>query len=68
MEELEGVREELARVLAAKERRRVELGRLPFPEKVEMVIRLQEMAAPILRARGKMVQPWRINPRDSQNG
>ena len=67
MEKLDGVTEELARVLAAKERRRVELARLPFPEKVAMVIRLQEMAAPILRARGKMVQPWRINARDSLN-
>ena len=34
------------------------LARLPFPEKVQAVIRLQEMAAPILRARGKMVQAW----------
>ena len=67
MEKLDGVRKELARILAAKEGRRVELGQLPFPEKVEIVIRLQEMAAPILRARGKMVQPWRITAGDSLN-
>jgi hypothetical protein len=58
MEKLDGVTAEIARIFAAKEERRKALARLPFPEKVQAVIRLQEMAAPILRARGKMVQPW----------
>jgi hypothetical protein len=58
MENLDGMTPELARVFAAKEERRKALARLPFPEKVEAVIRLQEMAAPILRARGKDVRPW----------
>ena len=58
MEKLDGVTDELTRVLAAKEQRRKALARLPFPEKVQAVIRLQEMVAPILRARGKMVQAW----------
>jgi hypothetical protein len=58
MESLDGMTDELTRVFAAKEQRRKALARLSFPEKVQAVIKLQEMAAPILRARGKMVQPW----------
>ncbi len=59
MESVDGITNEPARILAAKEERRQALARLPFPEKVQAVIKLQEMAAPILRARGKMVQPWK---------
>ena len=55
MEALDGVSPEIARIFAAKEQRRQALARLPFPEKVRAVIQLQEMAATILRARGKMV-------------
>ncbi len=51
----------LAELLAAKEKRRHELAALPFPQKVAAVVKLQEMAAPILRARGKLVQPWRLD-------
>lgn len=58
METMGGVKEEVARIFAAKEKRRLELARLPFPEKVRAVIQLQEMAATILRARGKIVKPW----------
>ena len=58
METLGRRTEELTELLAAKEQRRQTLARLPFPEKVQAVMRLQEMAAPILRARGKMVKPW----------
>jgi hypothetical protein len=46
---------EIARIFAAKKQRRQALARLPFPEKVRAVIQLQEIAATILRARGKMV-------------
>ena len=49
---------ELARIIAAKEKRRRELAALPFPEKVRLVVRLQQMAAPILRARGRNVRVW----------
>ncbi len=59
MEELGGMTVELRRVLAAKEARRKELSRLSYPEKVRAVIKLQEMAAPLWRGRGKLVQPWR---------
>jgi hypothetical protein len=60
METLDGVNAELARIFAAKKQRRQALARLSFPEKVEAVVRLQEMAAPILHARGKEVRPWKI--------
>lgn len=58
MESLDGVKEELDRIFAAKEKRRHELARLPFPEKVRAVIQLQEIAATILRERGEIVSPW----------
>jgi len=49
---------EIERLLGAKKDRRRQLARLPFPEKVRIVVRLQEMAAPLLRARGKTVRVW----------
>ena len=58
MERMDGVSLELANIFAAKEERRQKLARLPFPDKVQAVIQLQEMAATILRARGKSVRPW----------
>ena len=60
MEAVDGVSPEIARIFAAKEQRRQALARLPFPEKVRAVMQLQEMAATIMRARGKMVRPWDI--------
>ncbi len=50
---------ELNRLLSAKERRRRLLAKLPIEEKIRAVIRLQEMAAPILRGRGRIVRCWR---------
>jgi hypothetical protein len=50
----------LSRILAAKEARRRKLSALPFPEKVRVVVRLQEMVAPILRARGRKVTVWKL--------
>lgn len=52
---------EVAALLAAKQKRRLQLAALPFPEKVAAVVKLQELAAPILRARGKIVEPWRVD-------
>jgi len=51
---------ELTRLLAAKERRRLKLAALPFPDKVRIVVRLQQMVAPVLRARGRAVRVWAI--------
>jgi hypothetical protein len=52
------------RFFRAKAERRRNLAALPFREKVAAVVKLQEMAAPILQARGRAVRPWRI-PADS---
>jgi hypothetical protein len=60
MEAMDGVKAEAARVFAAKEQRRHALARLSFPEKVRAVVKLQEMVAPILTARGRTVVRWRI--------
>jgi hypothetical protein len=49
---------EVKRLFIAKEQRRRKLAALPFPEKVRAVVRLQQMAAPLLRARGKQVRVW----------
>lgn len=57
------VTRELERVVAVKDARRRALAAASFPEKVRIVVRLQEMVAPILRQRGLLVQPWRIRPR-----
>ena len=60
MEKVDGVTPQLAKIFADKERRRQQLARLPFPEKVKAVIQLQEMTATILRSRDKAVRPWNI--------
>ena len=49
---------EIARLFAAKEARRHELAAWSFPEKVRAVVRLQRIAAPLLRARGRRVRVW----------
>lgn len=49
---------EISRLLDAKAARRRDLARLPYPEKVRIVMRLQAMAAPVLRARGRNVRVW----------
>jgi hypothetical protein len=60
MEAVDKLRPEIARLIAAKEQRRHKLAALPFPEKVRIVVQLQRMAAPILRARGRPVRVWRL--------
>jgi hypothetical protein len=51
---------DLNQLLAGKQRRRHELARLPIEEKIRAVVRLQQMAAPILKQRGKTVRCWTI--------
>ncbi|MCG3198379.1 MAG: hypothetical protein HUU16_00635 [Candidatus Omnitrophica bacterium] len=53
---------DLEKLFAAKEARRQKLATASFPEKIMMLVRLQEMAAPILNARGIHVRPWKIAP------
>ncbi len=57
---MDNLNTEVAELFEAKAKRRHHLAALPFAQKVAAVVKLQEMAAPILRARGKMVEPWRI--------
>jgi hypothetical protein len=51
---------EIERLFAAKEARRRRLARLPFAEKVRLVVQLQRMAAPLLGQRGKRVRVWNL--------
>lgn len=54
------VNPELGRVLEAKQARRKELARLPWPEKVAIVVKLQRMAEPVLRKRNGRAKVWNI--------
>ncbi len=63
MEPVETLNPEIARLFAAKEARRRKLAALPFPEKVKVVVRLQQMSAPIFLARGRPVRVWKIESR-----
>ena len=47
-------------ILGGKEEHRKILRDLSFPEKVRIVVELQKIAAPTLRARGINVHPWKI--------
>ncbi|NUM52023.1 MAG: hypothetical protein HUU46_00115 [Candidatus Hydrogenedentes bacterium] len=51
---------EIEKLFAAKERRRKQLAALPYPEKVRIVVQMQKMIAPILKARGIDVHVWDI--------
>ena len=55
---MEPLKPQIRRLFAAKEARRRRLAALPFPEKVRVVVQLQQMAAPILRARGRRARLW----------
>ena len=67
METLDPLRPEVARLLAAKEQRRRQLAALPFPHKVRLVVQLQQMAAPILRARGRSIRVWPVDAEPPPN-
>jgi hypothetical protein len=60
---MQNLTSEIARLLAAKEARRHKLAALPFSEKVRALICLQEMAAPVLRTRGRKVRVWTLDNR-----
>jgi len=59
---------EFRRILDAKERRRVALAALPWPEKVRIVVELQKMTAPILRQRGIEVRCWDLDEPTERTG
>jgi hypothetical protein len=64
MERMDRLRPEIERLFTAKEERRARLAALPFHEKVKAVVQMQQMTAPILRARGKQVRIWELPPSD----
>lgn len=61
---MDRLRPEIERLFTAKEERRARLAALPFHEKVKAVVKMQQMTAPILRARGKHVRIWELPPSD----
>lgn len=60
---MDNLKPEIAGLFAAKAARRHKLAALPFPEKARAVVCLQEMTAPVLRARGKKVRVWNLDDR-----
>jgi hypothetical protein len=54
-------------MLVAKEQRRRALAALSLPEKVAIIIRLQELAEPLLRARGIHRTRWRPDDAEPVN-
>lgn len=62
---MDTLKPEIARLFVAKEARRHRLAALPLPEKVRAVVRLQEMVAPVLRARRKKVRVWNLDDRNA---
>ena len=60
MERMDDVNPDIERLFRAKEARRARLAGMPFHEKVKAVVQMQEMAAPILWARGKHVRVWSL--------
>lgn len=57
---MDDLKPEIEKLFRAKEQRRTRLAALPFPEKVQAVVQMQHMAAPLLRARGKQVRVWEL--------
>ena len=48
------------RIYSEKAERRRKLAALPFPEKIRMLVKLQQVTAGILRQRGIVARPWNI--------
>ncbi len=63
MEKMDQLKKIAERSFEQKEARRQKLASLPFEEKVRMVVALQKIQAPILRARGIKVKVWDIDSR-----
>jgi len=52
--------DDLRKIVEAKEARRRQLAALPIEEKIRIVVRLQQLAAPIERAKGRTVRVWEL--------
>ena len=57
---MDPVKSGIDRLLAQKLSRRSRLAAMPFEEKVRMVVELQKMQEPTLRARGRNVKVWSL--------
>ncbi len=62
VEGMDRLRPEIERLFTAKEERRARLAALPFHQRVLAVVQMQQMTAPLLRARGKQVRIWELPP------
>ncbi len=58
---MDSVKQAMDRSLLGKAERRLALASLPYEEKVRIVVKLQEIQAPILKSRGIDVKVWRIS-------
>ena len=61
MERMDSLRPEIERLIAAKKHRRQKLAALSFADKVRAVVRMQQMVAPVFRARGRVVRVWALD-------
>ncbi len=61
---MDRLRPEIEGLFQAKTKRRARLAALPFHEKVRALLQLQQMAAPLLRARGMPVRVWALQRPD----
>lgn len=58
MNKVTPLKPEIVRLFDASVNRRKQLAALPFPKKVRIVIQMQQMVEPILRARGRLIRIW----------
>ena len=64
MEHVDRVSPEIEQLFRAKEQRQSKLAALPFHEKVRAVVQMQQLGAPVLLARGKLVRVWKLKTSD----
>ena len=57
---------EIQKIFEAKERRRMELAALPWPEKVRILVRMQRMIVPLVRHRDPRACVWDIPGYDDE--
>lgn len=51
-------RRQLEEIAEAKKQERVRRAKLPFPEKIRAIVRMQKRRAPLVRLRGKEQRIW----------
>ncbi|MDP8240384.1 MAG: hypothetical protein P9X24_14940 [Candidatus Hatepunaea meridiana] len=54
----------MEKVIAVKSAHRKRLAALPVPEKIRILVRMQKMATPILKVRGKDAWVWKIEGKE----